>query len=112
MLIEVSSGRYWYQLHLVQVVDRRDRIRDLDFLGDLFETCQAIALDRGYQIAAISVMPDHLHLGLRGSVADSPERIALSYMNESCRSLKVTGLWRPSFYVGTTGVYNMNAVRS
>ncbi len=29
----------------------------------------------------------------------------------SCRKLGVVGLWRPSYYVGTTGAYNMNAVR-
>ena len=110
--IEVASGRYWYQLHLVLVVDDRHRIRDLDFLGKIFETSQAIALDRGYRLAAISVMPDHLHISLRGSVADSPESIALAYLNESCRRLNANGLWRPSYYVGTIGMYNMNAVRS
>lgn len=110
--IEVASGRYWYQLHVVLVVEARHRIRELDFLGEIYETSQAIALDRGYRLAAISVMPDHLHLSLRGAVADSPEAIAMAYLNESCRRLKVNELWRPSYYVGTIGAYNMNAVRS
>ena len=57
-------------------------------------------------------MPDHLHMCLRGALEDSPEAIAIGYMNESCRKLGVVGLWRPSYYVGTTGAYNMNAVRS
>jgi REP element-mobilizing transposase RayT len=109
--IEVSSGRYWYLLHLVLVVDGRHRIGSLDFLGHLFEGCQAIALERDYLLGGLSVMPDHVHLCLRGVVADSPEAIALGYMNESCRRLGVAGLWRPSYYVGTTGAYNMNAVR-
>jgi REP element-mobilizing transposase RayT len=109
--IEVSSGRYWYLLHLVLVVDGRHRIGDFDFLGHLFEACQAIAMERDYLLGGLSVMPDHLHLCLRGAVADSPEAIALGYMNESCRRLGVVGLWRPSYYVGTTGTYNMNAVR-
>ena len=109
--LEVSSGRYWYLLHLVLVVDGRHRIGDFGFLGDLFEACQAIALDRRYRLGGLSVMPDHLHLCLRGAVADSPQAIALGYMNESCRRIGVMGLWRPSYYVGTTGVYNMNAVR-
>jgi len=109
--IEVSSGRYWYLLHLVLVVDGRHRIGNLDFLGRLFEACQAIALEREYLLGGLSVMPDHLHVCLRGAVADSPEAIAIGYMNESCRKLGVAGLWRPSYYVGTTGAYNMNAVR-
>lgn len=109
--IEVTSGRYWYVLHLVLVVDGRSRIRDLEFIGRIFKTCQTVALDRDERLGSIAVMPDHLHLCLRGSVSDSPETIAISYMNESCRRLKVVGLWRPSFYVGTTGAYNMNAVR-
>ena len=57
-------------------------------------------------------MPDHLHMCLRGALEDSPEAIAIGYMNESCRKLGVVGLWRPSYYVGTTGAYNMSAVRS
>jgi REP element-mobilizing transposase RayT len=109
--LEVSSGRYWYLIHLVLVVDGRHRIRDLCFLGELFEACQAIALDRGYRLGGISVMPDHLHMCLRGAVADSPEGIAIRFMNETCQRLGVVGLWRPSYYVGTTGAYNMNAVR-
>ncbi|MBL8812447.1 MAG: transposase [Planctomycetaceae bacterium] len=109
--IEVGSGRYWYLLHLVLVVDGRHRIGNLDFLGHLFEACQAIAMDRGYLLGGLSVMPDHLHVCLRGAVADSPETIAIGYMNESCRKLGIMGLWRPSYYVGTTGAYNMNAVR-
>jgi hypothetical protein len=80
-------------------------------LGDLFEICQAIALERDYLLGGISVMPDHLHMCLRGALEDSPEAIAIAYMNESCRKLGVVGLWRPSYYVGTTGAYNMNAVR-
>jgi REP element-mobilizing transposase RayT len=109
--IEVSSGRYWYLLHLVLVVDGRHRIGNLDFLGRLFEACQAIAVEREYLLGGLSVMPDHLHLCLRGKAAESPEAIALDFMNESCRELRVAGLWRPSYYVGTTGAYNMNAVR-
>jgi REP element-mobilizing transposase RayT len=80
-------------------------------LGRLFDACQAIATDRGYLLGGLSVMPDHLHVCLRGAVADSPETIAISYMNASCRKLGAVGLWRPSYYVGTTGAYNMNAVR-
>ncbi|MEQ1830759.1 MAG: transposase [Pirellula sp.] len=109
--LEVSSGRYWYQLHLVFVVEDRHRIRSLQFLGELFEQVQAISLDRGYRLAALSVMPDHLHVGLRGVVAESPESIALALMNETCQRMKVNPIWRPSFYAGTTGAYNMNAVR-
>ena len=110
--IEVASGRYWYHLHLVLVVDDRHRIRDLSYLGAIFESCQAIALDRGFMLDSISVLPDHVHLSLRGAIADSPEAIAMAYLNDSCRMLRANELWRPSYYVGSIGAYNMNAVRS
>jgi len=80
-------------------------------LGRLFEACQAIAMEHEHLLGGLSVLPDHLHVCLRGAVADSPEAIAIGYMNESCRKLAVAGLWRPSYYVGTTGAYSMNAVR-
>jgi REP element-mobilizing transposase RayT len=110
--LEVNSGRYWYQLHVVLVVDDRHRIRDMSFLHGLFEESQSVCANREYRLGAISVMPDHLHLSLRGVIADSPETIAIGLMNETYSRLQVNSLWKPSYYVGTCGGYNMNAVRA
>jgi len=110
--LEVNSGRYWYQLHLVLVVDKRHRIVDLSFLGKMFESFQEIAIDAGYELSALSVMPDHTHVALRGVVSQSPEAIAVQFQNGIESHLRVNSLWQPSYYVGTFGAYNMKVVRT
>ena len=67
---ESRSGRYWYNLHLVLVTDGRTRVVDEASLKAMrrdgsFRDCGA---GRGYRIAAISVMPDHVHVALRGMI--------------------------------------------
>ena len=109
--LEVSSGRYWYRLHLVLGIEKRDRIRDLKFLGKLFEMIQEAALDSGYVLSALSVMTEHVHIALRGLVDKSPDEIARYFQATVELRLAVSGLWQPSYYVGTFGAYNMNIVR-
>ena len=56
-------------------------------------------------------MPDHVHLALRGAFEQSPEDVALSFMNNLAHMLKLGAIWRPGFYMGTFGEYNMRAIR-
>ncbi len=108
---ESLSGRYWYNLHLVLVTDGRTRIVDEPGLRTIRDGSFRIAQKKGFRIAAISVMPDHVHLALRGMIEHSPEDIALSFMNNLAHMLHKGAVWRPGYYVGTFGEYNMNAIR-
>ncbi len=56
-------------------------------------------------------MPDHLHLALRGVIEESPEEIALSFMNNLSHFLQLGAVWRLGYYAGTFGEYNMRAIR-
>lgn len=106
-----NSGRYWYNLHLVLVTDFRMRLTDEKSLEKLDVTCQAIARDKGYGISIRSLMPDHLHLSLRGNIVQSPEAIALSFMNNTAYAFGQRTLWRPGYYIGSFGEFDMGAVR-
>ena len=57
-------------------------------------------------------MPDHIHLSLRGNVEYSPEDVALSFMNNIAFAFGQKAIFRPSYYVGTFGEYDMGAVRA
>lgn len=78
---ETRSGRYWYNLHLVLVVDQRMRFVDEESLRTIDSWCVRIASKKGHAIGTRSVMPDHLHLALRGNIEHSPEEIVLAFMN-------------------------------
>lgn len=106
-----NSGRYWYNLHLVLVLDRRDRLTDENSLRTMDQSCLAIATKKGYAVSTRSVMPDHLHLALRGDIEHSPEEIALAMMNNLAFAFGQNRIWQSSYYAGTFGEYDMQTVR-
>lgn len=106
-----NSGRYWYNLHLVLVVERRYRIADPDLLAILRDWSFKIAAKKGYAISRLAVMPDHLHASLRGNIADSPEAVALAFLSNLAYAVGQKAIWEPCYYAGTFGEYDMAAVR-
>jgi len=108
---ETTRGRYWYDLHIVLVTDHRMRFTDETSLACICDTCDKVAGKKGHRIATWSVMPDHVHLALRGNVEQSPEEVALGFMNNIAFAFGQKAVFRPSYYVGTFGEYDMGAVR-
>lgn len=106
-----ARGRYWYNVHLVLVVKERFRIVDLECLATIRDSCFRIADKKGYAISRLSVMPDHLHMALRGDHEQSPNEIVYAFQNNLAHALGQRHLWEDTFYVGTFGEYDMDAVR-
>ena len=94
------------------VTEERWRCTEPRWLATAREQSFRIAEKKGYGISRLSVMPDHLHLSLRGNIEHSPEQVALAFMNNLAYALGLTRVWRDSYYVGTFGEYDMNAVRT
>jgi REP element-mobilizing transposase RayT len=108
---ESNSGRYWYNLHLVLVVRERYRIGEPENLRTIRDTCLKIAGKKGYRVSRLAVLPDHLHASLRGNIEQSPEDIALSFLNNLAFVMGQQALWQFGYYVGTFSEYDMGAVR-
>lgn len=108
---ESARGRYWYNLHLVLVVVERYRIVDAKRLGTIRDWCFKIAEKKGYAISRLSVMPDHLHIALRGDHEQSPNEIVYAFQNNLAYAFGQTSIWENGFYVGTFSEYDMDAVR-
>jgi len=106
-----SSGRYWFNLHLVLVTAGRYRLGEDATFENLSTECMAIARKKGYAVSELSIMPDHLHLALRGDIAQSPHEIALAFQNNLAYRLGQFRVWEDGYYVGTFGEYDMQAVR-
>jgi REP element-mobilizing transposase RayT len=99
-----------HNLHVVLVAANRFRITSPEKLGQIRDAAIETAAVEGHRIAALSVMPDHIHLALRGNIDNSPEQIALGFQNRlalaaGCR------LWQDGFYVGTFSEYDLDVVR-
>ena len=107
---ETNSGRYWYNLHVVFVTCGRYRIGDPDVLERLQDKALRCARDTGLDIKALAVMPDHMHIALRGSPKVSPVQIGVALQNATARA-SGTRLWQEHFYVGTFSEYGLGIVR-
>jgi REP element-mobilizing transposase RayT len=108
---ESRSGRYWYNLHLVLVVSERYRIGEATTLAKIRDTALRICVKNGYAASTVAVLPDHLHLAVRGAITQSPEEIALSFLNNLAYVLGQRPWWEAGYYAGTFGEYGMAAVR-
>lgn len=106
-----SHGRYVTALHLVLVHTDRWRVVDREFHLKTSAAIDAIAMKKGLRLSRFSILPDHLHLVLGVGYRYSPETIALSFMNNIAFRHEMQRLWMNSFYVGTVGPYDLNAVR-
>jgi REP element-mobilizing transposase RayT len=80
-------------------------------LARLRDTVSRICLRKGYRASASAVLPDHLHIALRGALEQAPEAIALSFLNNLAFSLGQQMWWESGYYAGTFGEYGMAAVR-
>jgi REP element-mobilizing transposase RayT len=107
---ESNSGRYWYNLHLVLVIAARFRVTEPEQLGRFRDAAFIMAGNAGHRIAALSVMPDHVHMALRGNIDRSPEEIALEFQNGLARAAGCR-VWQDGFYVGTFSEYDLDVIR-
>lgn len=110
--VEKSHGRYWYNIHLVIVVeDRKFPIKREDQLEKIRFYIPKIATKQGCEIAHFSILPDHIHIALKGNPELSPYRIGLSFMNNLSYVLGFNWTWSSEFYVGTFSEYALSKLR-
>jgi REP element-mobilizing transposase RayT len=108
---ETLSGRYWYNLHAVLVTAEHFRIADAAWLGRIRDQSIRIARKKGHAISRLAVMPDHVHIAMRGNIEQSPHEIALAFQNDLAYSLGQRRVWEDTYYVGTFSEYDMGAIR-
>jgi hypothetical protein len=93
------------------VARERYRIGEAAALATIRDTALRVCAKKSYAASTLAVLPDHLHLALRGAVAQSPEEIALSFLNNLAHVLGRRPWWEAGYYAGTFGEYGMAAVR-
>jgi REP element-mobilizing transposase RayT len=105
-----SHGRYVYGLHLVLVHESRWReIRNeqLTVTCDMFFSA---ARQKRHRLSRLALLPDHLHATLGCGYEESPEEVALGYMNNVAYAHGMKPVFCASYYVGTFGEYDLGAV--
>lgn len=109
-----SHASFEYNLHVVLVTDWRVPFLDPEVAEALVGYWRRVCEKKRWIAWDLEVVPDHAHLFLGLRPVDSPESVALSLPNNSelycerrnaaaMRGAKLSTLWRPSYYVGTSG---------
>lgn len=106
-----SHGQYALALHIVLVHGSRWRTAEPAFLEKTRDAILTAAAKKQNRISRLSLLPDHVHFTLKIRYEVSPAEVALSYMNNISFEHGMLNLWMPSYYAGTIGPYDMNAVR-
>jgi REP element-mobilizing transposase RayT len=106
-----SHGRYVYNLHLVLVHAARWMEVDGPSLARRNDMVLAAAARKGHRVSAIGVFADHIHVTLGCEVTQSPEDVALGYLNNLAYVEGMRPVYQAGYYVGTFGEYDLNAIR-
>ena len=105
-----AHGEYWYNLHLVIVNDERWMETGQEVLRGLIDTVQRAASKHAHRLSRVGLLADHMHLTMGCPIEQSPEEIALGYLNNCAYACGMKPAFRQSYYVGTIGEYDRGAV--
>ncbi len=105
-----SHAIYWYNLHVVFVNDGRYREIHDEPLQILHDMIVKVSVAKSHGLSRAAILPDHIHLALRCKIDESPETVALSYLNNLAFALGMKRVFRLGYYVGTFGEYDLGAI--
>ena len=106
---KTTHAQYWYNLHLVFVMRDRARHVQEDTLDAIYSMIVRSSATKAYCLSRAGILPDHIHLAVGCGLSESPQAIALSYMNNLAFATGVP-LFDPGYWVGTFGEYDLGAV--
>jgi REP element-mobilizing transposase RayT len=106
-----SHGEYHYNLHVVLVHEERwTEVRD-DALTAIREMVLKASRVKGHRLSRAGILADHIHLLLGCNLAESPQEVALGYLNNLAYAQQMRRVYQCGFYVGTVGEYDLGAIR-
>jgi putative transposase len=118
-----SSASYNINYHLVWCPKyRKPILENPEVKQFLEEQIHTIAATKGFEVLALEVMPNHLHLFISASPFDSPTEIVKVFKGVTALRLFKKfpelrnrfwkgKLWSPSYYVGTAGHVSAETIR-
>ncbi len=115
-------SKYHINYHIVWIPKYRRRVLIGPVATRTEEILRQIADKMAWEIVALEVMPDHIHIFVTASPKYSPADIVKRLKGASARQLllefpqltKRTGqgtLWAPSYYVGTAGAVSAEIIK-
>jgi REP element-mobilizing transposase RayT len=106
-----AHGRFSHNLHLV--LENTNHLCDVreDWLSVSRAMLIAACRKKGWPLSRVGMVANHLHALLGCDVTESPRDVALSLMNNLAYAHGMKPVYERSFYVGTFGAYDEQAIR-
>jgi REP element-mobilizing transposase RayT len=105
-----SHAIYWYNLHLVFVNDERWQEVRAEPLQRLRNMIEAASRAKGHRLSRAAIVPDHIHLTMGCKLEESPQEVALSYMNNLAYASGMKPVFKYSYYAGTFSEYDLGVI--
>lgn len=106
-----NHGRYIYNLQIVlENIEGLHEVRE-DVLLDSRAMIVRTAAKKRWLLSRIGILSNHIHILLGAYVTESPASVAMSLMNNLAYVQGMKAVLRFSYYVGTFGPYDLDALR-
>ena len=102
-----AHSQYWYNLHVCFVAEGRWMEIRREPLARTRDMIVKSAAKHGHLLSKAGILSDHVHLAIGCDVRESPEQVALSYMNNLAYACGMKRSFAFGFYVGTFGEYDL-----
>jgi putative transposase len=98
-------------IHLVWIPKRRKPVLVGGVRDRLFEICGEVAKDKGWNIRALEIAPDHVHLFIEIHPTDAINQVVKAFKGRSAyllrkefsQLLKMPSMWTNSYFFSTAG---------
>lgn len=116
-------ARYLLNLHIVWIPKYRKAVLG-PYREALTDILHSIAKDKGWEILAVEVMPDHIHLFVSVPPSISPSEVVKCFKGQSARKLLVefpelvqqrdyrASFWAPSYFVASAGDVSSETIKA
>lgn len=105
-----SHALYSFNVHVVLEVQTGGAAYDEPTLQAWHDMIVRASEVKGHRLSRGSVLPDHIHLLLGCQLEESPEQVALGYLNNLAHACGMRALFKFSYFVGTFGEYDLGAI--
>jgi len=117
-----SSAVYEVNYHFVWCPKYRKPVLEGEIKSYIQDMIETIAETKGWKVIEVEIMPDHIHLFLSASPFESPTDIIkvlkgvtakriFRRFPELKKEFWKSGLWSPSYYVGTAGHVSAETIK-
>ena len=108
--MKTSHGLYWYNLHVVLVHRERWQCASFARLTAVRDMILRIGHKECWRISRAGILPDHIHLAIGCGFEDSPQDVALCFLNNLAFVHDMNPVFQSGGFIGTFGEYDNRVV--